>query len=146
MSAHAPAAPPEHAPRPAAVVFLLLVVAGIGVATLGPRGLVLTARIEAVDAINAVLGRFDASLTTMQIEDLANVALFVPLGLAVAAVLPRRAWWFALPICIAATVAIELTQSVIPGRVPDLSDVVLNAAGAAIGCAALGLSRAVRRN
>ncbi|PIO52004.1 VanZ family protein [Leucobacter sp. OAMLP11] len=146
MSAHAPTVRTEHAPRPAAVVFLLLVVAGIGVATLGPRGLVLMARIEAVDAINAVLGRFDASLTTMQIEDLANIALFVPLGLAVAAVLPRRAWWFALPICVAATAAIELSQSVIPGRVPDLSDVVLNAVGAAIGCAILGIRRAVRRN
>lgn len=143
MTTHAPLARPQRAPHPAAVLFLVLVVVCVGVVTLGPRSLVLGARIDAVEAINALLGRVDLSLTTMEVEDLANVLLFVPLGAAVSAVLPRRAWLLAVPICVAVTAAVETAQSVLPGRVPDLSDVVLNSVGAAVGCAGFALLRAL---
>lgn len=145
MSIHAPAARPQYAPHPAAFVFLALVLAGIGIVTLGPRSLVLSARIETVDAINALLAGAGLSVSTMQVEDLANIALFVPLGFALAAVLPRRAWLLALPVCVAVTAAVEMSQAAIPGRVPDLSDVALNSIGAALGCVGLALVRALHR-
>jgi VanZ family protein len=70
----------------------------------------------------------------------ANLLLYSPLGLCMAASLPRR--WRAitkLAITIAAgillSLCVELLQTMEPARVSSLTDVVLNAAGTAIGAA-----------
>ena len=68
-------------------------------------------------------------------EFLANVALFVPFGLLVAASAPRWSPWAIIGLGLLASVAIELLQLGIPSRVPTISDVIANTAGAALGCA-----------
>lgn len=79
-----------------------------------------------------VPGWFDYSL----IESGANVLLFIPFGILVAAFLPLRRAWLALPIGILASTSIELGQELFrPERVATPRDVLANALGAAIGTA-----------
>lgn len=67
-------------------------------------------------------------------EFLANIALFTPFGLLVAAAWPRtNAWWIFL-LGFSASAAIELVQTMIPGRVTALSDVIANTLGMVVGC------------
>lgn len=67
-------------------------------------------------------------------EFLANVALFVPFGLLVAASVPKWSPWAIIGLGLLAGVAIELVQLGIPSRVSTVSDVIANTAGTAIGC------------
>ncbi len=77
-----------------------------------------------------VPGWFDYSV----IESGANVLLFIPFGILVAAFLPLRRAWLALPVGILASMCIELGQELFrPERVATLRDVLANALGAAIG-------------
>lgn len=77
-----------------------------------------------------VPGWFDYSL----IESGANVLLFIPFGILVAAFLPLRRTWIALPAGIVASVCIEVGQELFrPERVATPRDVLANALGAAIG-------------
>jgi glycopeptide antibiotics resistance protein len=74
-------------------------------------------------------------------EDVANIALFVPLG----AVLARRlrapiAWLIAVGV----SVACETAQLWIPMRQASLRDVLVNAAGAGIGVGLVVLHRRLR--
>jgi glycopeptide antibiotics resistance protein len=64
-----------------------------------------------------------------------NVVLFVPLGVAIG--VWRRPWW--LVGAAAGSVAIELTQHLLPNRSPDPWDVVTNTAGAVLGYLAVVL-------
>lgn len=78
----------------------------------------------------------DIYLTTSYavFEFLANIALFVPLGLLLLAAFPRANAWVVLLIGYSASATIELVQTLLPSRYPTLSDVIANALGAAIGC------------
>lgn len=77
-----------------------------------------------------VPGWFDYSL----IESGANVLLFIPFGILVAAFMPLRRAWRALPIGILASMCIEVGQELFrPDRVATPRDVLANALGAAIG-------------
>ncbi|MGF2948842.1 VanZ family protein [Microbacterium alcoholitolerans] len=67
-------------------------------------------------------------------EFLANIALFVPLGLLLVAGWPRSNAWIVLLIGYSASVTIELVQTMLPSRYPTLSDVIANTLGTAIGC------------
>jgi glycopeptide antibiotics resistance protein len=69
-------------------------------------------------------------------DGLANVLLFIPLGMALGClgVTPRRAVVLAGSL----SLSVELAQFVIPGRDPRLSDFAFNVVGAALG---LGLSK-----
>jgi VanZ family protein len=67
-------------------------------------------------------------------EFLANVALFVPFGMLVAASAARWSPWAIIGLGLLVSVAIELVQLGIPSRVSTVSDVIANTAGAAIGC------------
>jgi glycopeptide antibiotics resistance protein len=70
----------------------------------------------------------------MVFEFLANVALFVPFGLLLAASIPTWSPWAIIGVGLVASVAIELVQLGIPSRVSTVSDVIANTAGTAIGC------------
>lgn len=74
-------------------------------------------------------------LTYDRAEFLANVALFVPVGLFLLLLFGTRLWWIAAAGAFAMTAAIETAQRSIPGRVPDERDLVANTAGALIGIA-----------
>ncbi|UNK70110.1 VanZ family protein [Microbacterium sp. H1-D42] len=80
--------------------------------------------------------RSGISLTTSYtvFEFLANIALFVPLGLLLVAARPRSSAWVVLLLGYSASVTIELVQTLLPSRYPTLSDVVANTLGTAIGC------------
>jgi hypothetical protein len=73
------------------------------------------------------------------VDVLLNVALFVPLGAALRLRGERTMRVAALSLLV--SVAVELLQSVIPGRDLTLSDVLTNTAGGAAGAAVAGWSR-----
>lgn len=66
-------------------------------------------------------------------EFLANVALFVPVGMFLLLLFGAGGWWLALIASFAMTIGIESIQHDIPGRVPDVRDLEANGAGAVIG-------------
>lgn len=67
------------------------------------------------------------------VEFLANVALFVPIGLLLVLLLERRRWWLAILVGVVLTVAIEFVQQFLPSRVSDPRDLVANAIGTTLG-------------
>ena len=79
--------------------------------------------------------RFTATdwLTFSTLEFLANIALFVPLGLFFVLLFGRRRWWLAIFIGVVMTVLIEFAQQFIGGRVSDPRDLVSNSIGAVVG-------------
>lgn len=80
-------------------------------------------------------GRFEVTqwLTFSTIEFLANIALFVPLGLFFVLLLGRSRWWLAILIGVAMTFTIEYAQQFIGGRISDPRDLVSNSIGTVIG-------------
>jgi VanZ family protein len=77
-------------------------------------------------------GRVDLSINDA--EALANVALFVPIGLLMRPSLPRAPLSLLLLAAALGSLAIEVAQyALLPDRIPSLIDVLLNAAGAAVG-------------
>lgn len=79
------------------------------------------------------------------IEALANLCLFVPLGLLVAGALPSRFWWLAVPVGLLLSGFIEIAQMGIAGRTPSVGDIVFNTAGALVGATISRLVLAARR-
>jgi glycopeptide antibiotics resistance protein len=87
-------------------------------------------------------------LTYDRAEFLANIALFVPVGLFLLLLFGTRFWWVAAAAAFAMTSAIETAQRRIPGRFPDERDVLANTTGALVGIAVgvvLTLPAALRR-
>ncbi|MFC4224931.1 VanZ family protein [Lysinibacter cavernae] len=66
-------------------------------------------------------------------EFMANIAMFVPIGLFFLLLFGRRFWWLSIILSCLLTVGIETAQLVIPGRVSDPRDLVANSAGAVLG-------------
>jgi len=82
--------------------------------------------IQSIDALSWV--RYD------QVEFVANIVLFVPMGVLMTLLLGRRGWWAALAVGIVASCWIELAQYVwLPSRVADPRDLVSNSIGTALG-------------
>ena len=78
------------------------------------------------------------------VEALANVAMFVPLGLLLPVATRTRAW-LAVPAGAGFSALIELSQlTFLPHRVASVQDVVMNTLGAALGAAVLLAIRAWR--
>lgn len=68
------------------------------------------------------------------VEFSANVVIFVPLGVLVAAMLPRDRWWQVIVVGAVASTCMEIGQLVfLSGRHPSLTDVVDNTFGALLG-------------
>lgn len=72
-------------------------------------------------------------LTYGRAEFLANIALFVPVGLFLLLLVGTRFWWVAGLAAFVLTSAIETVQRSIPGRVTDERDILANTAGALVG-------------
>ncbi|GAA4669363.1 VanZ family protein [Frondihabitans cladoniiphilus] len=78
------------------------------------------------------------------VEGLANVAMFVPLGFFLALFLPRRAWLVAAVLCVLASTGIEMFQGAyLPTRVEDVRDIVHNGTGGLIGAVLAAVIRFV---
>jgi len=71
--------------------------------------------------------------TFSRLEFIANVVMFVPLGLFFVLLLGRSRWWLAIVLGVVMTLAIELAQQFIAGRVSDPRDLLANSLGATIG-------------
>lgn len=103
--------------------------------------LTLTPQVDAAGRISIIHRVLDAlhrrgyllSIDDTQLEFLANIALFVPVGMFLLLLFGTRLWWVALTASFAMTTFIEIAQGSIPGRVPDERDLVANGLGAAIG-------------
>lgn len=88
-------------------------------------------------------------LSIERIEFLANIGLFVPLGMFVLLLVGTRLWWVALAGGIVVTSMIEAVQKEIPGRVSDPRDVAANTIGMFLGiflAVVLTLPATLRRN
>lgn len=80
------------------------------------------------------------------IESLANVLLFIPLGILASVLLPGRLWWMAFLLCAGLSAGIELVQDmVLPERHGTVQDVLLNSSGALLGVALAAAGRLARR-
>ena len=103
--------------------------------------LTLTPQVDTVGRISIIYRVLDAlhrrgyllTLDDTQLEFLANIALFVPVGMFLLLLFGTRLWWVALTASFAMTTFIEIAQRSIPGRVPDERDLVANGLGAVIG-------------
>ena len=72
-------------------------------------------------------------LSIERIEFLANIGLFVPLGVFLLLLVGSRLWFVALAAGVVLTSMIENIQRSIPGRVSDPRDVAANSIGMVIG-------------
>ena len=118
--------------RAALVGVLLLAV----VLTLTPSPL-LTGLFDFHDGLARVVGRLTLGQTEVSLEEaeaLANVLLFIPIGLLLRLALPRVLSSALLALATAGSLGIEVVQYLaLPGRTPSLVDVLTNGGGAAIG-------------
>ena len=89
------------------------------------------ARLEQYPELEPVTSR----LSVDRIEFLANVGLFVPLGMFVLLLVGTRLWLVAFTVGIVLTSMIESVQREIPGRVSDPRDVAANSIGMFVGIA-----------
>ncbi|KRC61005.1 hypothetical protein ASE14_08625 [Agromyces sp. Root81] len=84
--------------------------------------------------------------TTGYLAEIAfNVAIFVPVGVLAALLIPRRRWPLAMLAGLGFTVVIELVQVPEPTRISDPRDLVMNTTGAVLGVLIVVLARGVRR-
>jgi glycopeptide antibiotics resistance protein len=74
-----------------------------------------------------------------------NVAIFIPVGIIAALLIPRRRWPLAFVAGFAFTLLIELVQVPEPDRISDPRDLVMNTAGAVFGVLVVLAARLVRR-
>jgi len=68
-----------------------------------------------------------------RLEFLANIAMFVPIGVFLLLLVGAERWWIALFLPFFLTVFIETAQRGIPGRIADPRDVVANTMGGVAG-------------
>lgn len=108
---------------------LLLYVLVLAASILGPSPAELIA--QTTEVVRADAGIESASYEG--VERVGNVLLFIPLGLLLAAALPRMSPWLVWALCTLASLAVEVVQVVLPDRQPTLTDVLTNSAGAAVG-------------
>ena len=95
--------------------------------------LTLTPQVDAAGHISVAYRVLDAlhrrgyllSIDDTELEFLANIALFVPVGMFLLLLFGTRLWWVALAASFAMTTFIEIAQRSIPGRVGVLIALVL---------------------
>ena len=87
------------------------------------------ARLQGYPELDPITSR----LSVERIEFLANIGLFVPLGMFLLLLVGTRLWLVALAAGIVLTSMIEAVQREIPGRVSDPRDVVANSIGMFLG-------------
>ncbi|QTE31087.1 VanZ family protein [Pengzhenrongella sicca] len=126
---------PNSMERLLLVLAALVVLVAVGCITLGPPGAVADARRAVAAMVEGLAGLSPGTMPRAQVESVANVLLFVPLGALAARALRRRTTVLPLALGAGTSVLVELTQAALPGRVPDLVDVAANTVGTALGVA-----------
>jgi glycopeptide antibiotics resistance protein len=117
----------------AAVALPLL--AGLAWLTLAPRRIEQRAPQFVSDVLEWMSAVFGSAWGTLGVADfVANLAVFVPVGILAYLILPRRAWVVALLVGPALSGTVELFQFLfLPERVAALSDVMAATIGTALG-------------
>ena len=131
------------APR---LLFSGIAVLSVIVITMAPRQLIAPARAAFMDIASAFSASLLASLTHVEVEGALNLILFVPLGVALALLLPRGLWPLTPVFVFVVSFAIENGQVLIPGRVPDAQDILWNTVGGILGAFLAGVIREVHRS
>lgn len=72
-------------------------------------------------------------ITYTRVEFLANVGMFIPVGMFFLLLFGRRMWFVAVLAGVAMTFTIEFVQMFLPDRVSDVRDIVANSAGTLVG-------------
>jgi glycopeptide antibiotics resistance protein len=72
-------------------------------------------------------------VTVDRMEFLANIAMFVPIGVFLLLLVGAERWWIALFLPLLLTIFIETAQRGIPGRVSDPRDILANTIGGVAG-------------
>jgi glycopeptide antibiotics resistance protein len=92
-------------------------------------------QVELIERVLAALHRrgYVEWLDYDRLEFLANIALFVPIGIFGLLLVGAGAWWLALLAPVALTIGIETAQLGIPGRYSDERDLLANSLGGVIG-------------
>jgi hypothetical protein len=115
------------------VLAAVIAVIAVAALTLAPRAIAAPARAAFMQVTDAVIAPLLTWVPYGYTEQVLNTVLFVPLGATIALLLSRRAWPVAILAGSALSAVVEYAQGSIPGRVPDLDDVLWNTVGAAIG-------------
>jgi len=118
-----------------------LAIGAVALLTLAPRSLVSPARGLFMRLMDAALAPLVDAIPYGDAERVLNALMFVPLGATIALLLHRRAWPLAIVAGFGLSAAVEYAQASIPGRVPDLDDVVWNTLGAVVGVAVVTVPR-----
>ncbi|MGY2130409.1 VanZ family protein [Blastococcus sp. SYSU DS0617] len=121
------------------------VVLAVAAITLGPAEVVADARRTVMAGVEALTAPLPGTVHRAQVEAVANVLLFVPVGALAALAFRRSGPVLPLALAAATSVLIELAQTALPGRVPDLVDVAANTAGASVGVVLVTVRLAVSR-
>ncbi|MCT9820586.1 VanZ family protein [Microbacterium sp. W1N] len=117
----------------ATVVYLVLLASQ----TLGPQPEAAGGVLSALTALMAT-SSVTAWITYPVLEFVANIVLFVPLGVLWVGWAGRRRWWWAAAAGLLVSAAIEATQGLLlPDRFADVRDLVSNTLGALLGAAAV---------
>lgn len=117
----------------ATLLMVALLVVGVIVLSPGPPAPAGQQALHRWSTLWRLAGGRPDFLTFGTVEVLANVLMFVPIGLlGAAAVRPHRRRWV-VAAAAAVSVAIEVVQSGIPERVSSVTDVLANTAGALLG-------------
>lgn len=131
------------------ILAAVVAVTAVAALTLGPRAIIAPARSAFLEVTAVVTSPLLAMLPDARPDQVLNAILFVPLGAAIALLLPRWAWWIAPLGALALSAVVEHAQASIPGRVPDVDDLLWNGVGGAIGVILVTVPRlaadAVRR-
>jgi glycopeptide antibiotics resistance protein len=111
----------------------------------------LTPKMPGANFVGRVVDRLLASLqyrglfpnaNFLTIEFIGNILMFVPLGIFVAMLVSRRRWWLLLFTGTLMSGFIELSQMLfLPGRVPEVRDLISNSTGFLIGAVSAVLVR-----
>ncbi|MEV7608166.1 VanZ family protein [Microbacterium sp. NPDC089320] len=128
--------PPRRHTRGIAVALAIPFFGGLALLTLTPQ------RIEQVmpNLLDLVLSTSHRlgweSLDFTRLEIIANVLVFVPIGILAFILVPRRLWPLAIALGPALSLMIEVAQRLaLPNRTATVSDVIANSSGAVIGVA-----------
>ncbi|WP_431071248.1 VanZ family protein [Microbacterium phyllosphaerae] len=126
--------PPRRLTRGIALALAIPFFAGLALLTLTP------ARVEdtmpnVLDLVLSAAHRLGwESLDFTRLEIIANVLVFVPVGVLAFVLVPRRLWPLAVILGPALSISIEIAQRLaLPHRAATVTDVIANSGGALIG-------------
>ncbi|MBF4617390.1 VanZ family protein [Clavibacter sp. VKM Ac-2873] len=132
--------------RRQAAVLLIAYVALIGLVTLTPDSVDRGVYPYLVRGVVFVQHHGFPGFRYSMIEEVANVALFAPLGMLGVLALGARRWWAVVLAGTALSASVELAQGAfLPARVASVTDVVANGTGALLGATAAALVAARTR-